>query len=41
MIPGEYILRSAPIEANVDRDTVGIDVANHGDRPIQVKLREN
>jgi urease subunit beta len=36
MIPGEYILRSDPIEANVDRDTVEIDVTNHGDRPIQV-----
>jgi urease subunit beta len=36
MIPGEYILRSEPIEANVGRDTVEIEVANHGDRPIQV-----
>jgi len=36
MIPGEYILRSEPIQANVDRETVEIDVANHGDRPIQV-----
>ena len=36
MIPGEYILRSDPIQANVDRDTVEIEVANHGDRPIQV-----
>ena len=36
MIPGEYILRSEPIEANVDRETVEIEVANHGDRPIQV-----
>lgn len=36
MIPGEYILRADPIEANVDRDTVEIEVANHGDRPIQV-----
>jgi urease beta subunit len=36
MIPGEYILRADPIEANVDRDTVDIDVTNHGDRPIQV-----
>ena len=36
MIPGEYILRSEPIEANVGRETVEIEVANHGDRPIQV-----
>jgi urease subunit beta len=36
MIPGEYILRSDPIQANVDRETVEIEVANHGDRPIQV-----
>jgi urease beta subunit len=36
MIPGEYILRAEPIEANVGRETVEIDVANHGDRPIQV-----
>jgi urease subunit gamma/beta len=36
MIPGEYILRAEPIEANIGRDTVDIDVTNHGDRPIQV-----
>lgn len=36
MIPGEYILRAEPIEANVGRETVEIEVANHGDRPIQV-----
>ena len=36
MIPGEYILRSDPIQANVDRETVEIEVENHGDRPIQV-----
>jgi urease subunit beta len=36
MIPGEYVLRSEPIEANVGRATVDIEVANHGDRPIQV-----
>ncbi len=35
MIPGEYILRSEPIQANVDRETCEIEVANHGDRPIQ------
>lgn len=36
MIPGEYLLRSEPIQANVGRDTIDIEVANHGDRPIQV-----
>jgi urease subunit beta len=36
MIPGEYMLRSEPIQANVGRDTIDIEVANHGDRPIQV-----
>lgn len=36
MIPGEYLLRSAPLQANVGRETVVLDVANHGDRPIQV-----
>ena len=36
MIPGEYILAEAPIEANVGRRTVELTVANTGDRPIQV-----
>src|SRR5918996_63611 len=36
MIPGEYMLRSEPIQANAGRDTVDIEVANHGDRPIQI-----
>src|SRR5262249_53641199 len=36
MIPGEYILRPEPIQANVDRETVEIEVANHGYRHIQV-----
>ncbi len=36
MIPGEYMLCSDPIQANVDRETVDLEVANHGDRPIQV-----
>jgi urease subunit gamma/beta len=30
------MLRTEPIEANVDRDSIDIEVANHGDRPIQV-----
>lgn len=36
MRPGEYILRAEPVQANVGRDTVEVEVANHGDRPIQV-----
>jgi len=36
MRPGEYILRAEPVQANVDRDTAEVEVANHGDRPIQV-----
>lgn len=36
MIPGEYILATEPIQANVGRETVEIEVANQGDRPIQV-----
>jgi urease subunit beta len=36
MIPGEYFLRSEPIEANAGRRTAGVTVTNRGDRPIQV-----
>ncbi len=36
MIPGEYFLKSEPIEANVGRATYRIAVTNRGDRPIQV-----
>ena len=36
MIPGEYKLRSKPIEANVGRATLKLKVSNLGDRPIQV-----
>jgi urease beta subunit len=36
MIPGEYILGSEPIEANVGRATAKVVVTNRGDRPIQV-----
>ena len=36
MIPGEYFLRSEPIEANAGRRTASITVTNRGDRPIQV-----
>lgn len=36
MIPGEYFLRSEPIEANAGRRTARATVTNRGDRPIQV-----
>jgi urease beta subunit len=36
MIPGEYFLRSEPIEANAGRATARVIVTNRGDRPIQV-----
>src|SRR5215204_7280941 len=36
MIPGEYILKTEPIECNVGRDTVKIAVVNTGDRPVQI-----
>jgi urease subunit beta len=36
MIPGEYALLSEPVELNAGRKRVTIEVANTGDRPIQV-----
>lgn len=36
MIPGEYQLRKEDIELCADRDSFVIEVANTGDRPIQV-----
>jgi urease subunit gamma/beta len=36
MIPGEYILKSSEIEANVGRARASVTVGNSGDRPIQV-----
>lgn len=36
MIPGEYFLADDPVIANVGRETVELEVANVGDRPIQV-----
>jgi urease subunit gamma/beta len=35
-VPGEYLLRSEPILLNADRTAVEMEVANLGDRPIQV-----
>jgi urease subunit beta len=36
MIPGEYFLAAEAVTANAGRQTVEIEVANTGDRPIQV-----
>jgi urease subunit beta len=36
MIPGEMQIAEGTIELNVGRETVTLDVANTGDRPIQV-----
>jgi urease subunit beta len=36
MIPGEIIVAEGEITLNVGRATVVVDVANKGDRPIQV-----
>ena len=36
MIPGEVLTQSGEIELNAGRETVEIEVANSGDRPIQV-----
>ena len=36
MIPGEMLLALGDIELNVGRATVTVQVANTGDRPIQV-----
>ena len=36
MVPGEIITRPGEIELNAGRRTVEVEVANTGDRPIQV-----
>ena len=36
MIPGEIDVQEGEIEFNQDRDTVTLEVANSGDRPVQV-----
>ena len=36
MIPGEFFIEDGEIELNAGRDRLTIDVANSGDRPIQV-----
>ena len=36
MIPGEYFVKEGEIEINAGQPAVTLDVANTGDRPIQV-----
>ncbi len=36
MIPGEFFIEDGEIELNTGREKRSIDVANSGDRPIQV-----
>jgi len=36
MIPGEFFIEDGEIELNAGRDRQSMDVANSGDRPIQV-----
>lgn len=36
MIPGEYVLKDGEITLNANRDAIELEVANTGDRPIQV-----
>ncbi len=36
MIPGEMLIEDGQIELNADRTMLQVDVANTGDRPIQV-----
>lgn len=35
-IPGEYFIETGEIEINVGRPTITLEIANSGDRPIQV-----
>ncbi|MFK5914272.1 MAG: urease subunit beta [Woeseiaceae bacterium] len=36
MIPGEYFIEEGELELNAGCKTISVDVANTGDRPIQV-----
>ena len=36
VIPGEYLLEAEPIAINEGRATTRLEVANRGDRPVQV-----
>ncbi len=36
MIPGEYIVQDGELELNAGRRAIAVQVANTGDRPVQV-----
>ena len=36
MIPGEYIVKDGELELNAGRPTITVQIANTGDRPVQV-----
>lgn len=36
IVVGEVLVEAGDIEINAGRETIRIDVANHGDRPIQI-----
>jgi urease subunit beta len=36
MIPGEYVLGTAPLTLNAGREAIDVAVTNTGDRPVQV-----
>ena len=36
MIPGEYLLAEGDVIANADRREIELEIANTGDRPIQI-----
>lgn len=36
MIPGEMITEPGDIELNAGRETISVEVANTGDRPVQI-----
>lgn len=36
IVVGEILVEAGEIEINVGRQTVRVDVSNHGDRPIQI-----
>lgn len=36
MIPGEWLISEGTVELNAGRSKLRLEVANHGDRPIQV-----
>ncbi|WP_024851771.1 urease subunit beta [Hydrogenovibrio kuenenii] len=36
LVPGELIISAGEIELNAGRDTLEVEVANSGDRPVQI-----